>query len=140
MYDYLYEMTGDVLQAIRDSYTPADIAAAITEDRDDFAANIHDDLWIDDDVTGNGSGAYTTHEKARDYVSGNFGLLYDMVRGGTATADDVLSLLADDDYVTLDVYIRCDLLYEAVYQALDLLEGDAEIAAGIEKLQAEAAG
>ena len=36
--------------------------------------------------------------------------------------------------------IRCYLLWEAIDKALDLLEDDAEIAAEIEKLQAEAAG
>lgn len=135
-YDYLYEMTGDVLQAIRDNYTPAEIAAAITEDRDSFAADLNDALFLDDAVTGNGSGSYYCNAyKAEEALSHNWDLLADALEefGG-----DVNILRQGPE--ACDVTIRCYLLWEAIDKALDLLEDDAEIAAEIEKLQAEAAG
>jgi len=142
MYDYKYEMTGDVLNAIREAMTPAQIAAALHADRDNLEQDLNDAFWIDDDVTGNGSGMYTDDNTARGYILENLDKLQDLVSAGLMEAERVLDALADGSFAYLDVCVRCNVLYEAIYDALDLLEEDPEIAAEIEKLQQaeEAAG
>ena len=57
-YDYMEHMTADVIDAIRERYTPDEIRERLDDDRDDFAQELNDDLWIDDSVTGNASGSY----------------------------------------------------------------------------------
>ena len=53
-YNYMETVKDDVRQAIEDNYDIADYS-----DRDEFEETLYEDLWVDDSVTGNGSGSYT---------------------------------------------------------------------------------
>ena len=79
-YDYMEHMTADVIDAIRERYTPDEIRERLDDDRDDFAQELNDDLWIDDSVTGNASGSYYCNAwRAEDAIAHNWDLIADMI-------------------------------------------------------------
>ena len=55
-FNYVDAVAEDVRQYIADNYTDAELVE-LMQDRDSFAESLNDDLWIDDSVTGNGSGS-----------------------------------------------------------------------------------
>lgn len=54
-YNYLEEMTVDIIDYIKDNYTNEEIKEKL-ESRDEWAQELNDDLWTVDSVTGNASG------------------------------------------------------------------------------------
>lgn len=131
MYNYLENVTSDVIDAIRENYTSEEIAEKLYEDRDGFSSQLNDDLWIDDSVTGNASGSYYCNSwKAEEAISHNWDLLKEAFDefGGNY---DVL----EQGPEACDVTIRCYLLYQAIDAALDELEEDDEIQAIMEQLE-----
>lgn len=72
---------------------------------------LHDELWIDDSVTGNGSGSYYCSTwKAERCLAHNWNMLLDMVED---TGADLGELVLGGPEVA-DVYIRCWLLRPAI--------------------------
>lgn len=135
MYNYFEAVKKDVLQAIRDNYTNEEIAEKLHEDRDDFAKKLNDDLWIDDSVTGNGSGSYTFNSyKASENLVGNYYLVREVVDEFGIEASTVADNIDNPEY--WDVSIRCFYLYRAIDEVLDELENDDEIQEIIERLEA----
>ena len=134
MYNYLKNVTSDVLDAIRESYSAEEIAEKLYEDREGFSSQLNDDLWIDDSVTGNASGSYTfsSYEAAENLV-GNYYLVKELVSEFGIDAETVAEEIDNPEY--WDVSIRCYLLYQAIDAALDELEEDEEITAIMEKLE-----
>ena len=131
MYNYLENVTSDVLDAIRENYAIEEIAEKLLNDKHGFSETLNDDLWIDDSVTGNSSGSYYCNPwKAEEALSHNLDLLKEAIDefGGNY---DVLG----DGPEACDVTIRCHLLSQAIYDALEELEDDDEISAIIEKLE-----
>ena len=57
-YDYLESMSNDIIDYIRENYTDEEIRSELGE-RIDWVEKLNDDLWTEDSVTGNASGAYT---------------------------------------------------------------------------------
>jgi len=121
MYNYLENITANVGDKIAEYYSPDEIKEAL-KDRDAFAETLYDELWCDDDVTGNGSGSYTySRDTAKGYVEDNFKVLVEALE----EFDQLKELgykLRDGEWEWLDVTIRCYLLYQAVDKALDELE------------------
>lgn len=120
-YDYRQAMIEDVLEAIHDDYTAAELREAM-EDRDEFCEKLNDDLWTMDSVTGNGSGSYWFNShKAAEALMFNLDLLAEAVEefGGDT---DVLK----DGTEACDVTIRCYLLGWAIDKALDEIEDELE--------------
>lgn len=131
MYNYLENVTSDVLEAIRGSYSAEEIAEKLYKDKDGFSSQLNDDLWNDDSVTGNASGSYYCNSwKAEEALSHNWDLLKEAFDefGGNY---DVL----EQGPEACDVTIRCYLLYQAINAAIEELEEDDEISAIIEKLE-----
>ena len=135
MYNYFEAVKEDVLQAIRDNYTSEEIAEKLHEDRDGFVEQLNDDLWIDDSVTGNGSGSYTfnSYEASQNLV-GNYDLVREVVDEFCIDASTVAENIDNPEY--WDVSIRCFYLYRAIDEALNELEDDDEIQKIIERLEA----
>lgn len=134
MYNYFEAVKEDVLQAIRDNYTNEEIAEKLHEDRDNFAQKLNDDLWIDDSVTGSGSGSYTFNSyKASENLAGNYDLVREVVDEFGIEASTVANNIDNPEY--WDVSIRCFCLYHAIDEALDELENDEEIQEIIERLE-----
>lgn len=120
-YNYLEEMTVDIIDYIKDNYTNEEIIEKL-ESRDEWAQELNDDLWTVDSVTGNASGSYFCNSwKAEEAIAHNLELL------GEAMAefcDDCNALQNGAEWC--DVTIRCYLLYRAIENALDELESENE--------------
>ncbi|MBE6547842.1 MAG: hypothetical protein E7667_03050 [Ruminococcaceae bacterium] len=121
-YNYPEAVRADVLEYIRDNYTPEEIREALA-DRDEFAEKLHDELWTVDSVTGNGSGSYTFNTwRAEEYICHNLDLLGEALQEFGCNA----SYLIEKGSEAADVTIRCYLLGSAISEALDELENEAE--------------
>lgn len=122
-YNYLDAVKDDVRQAIEDNYDIADYS-----DRDEFESTLNDDLWVDDSVTGNGSGSYTfDREQAKEYLfdstDGEDWLVEALEEYGTP-AEEVGKHFMSQDYEWFDVTIRCYVLGIAISEVLDELYGE----------------
>ena len=116
-YDYRMAVLEDVKKYINDEIE-------LTEwkgDRKRLEEKLNRDLWIDDSVTGNGSGSYTfnTYE-AEENIAHNLDLLEEAL-------DEFGSdhgYLIDNGAEAADLMIRCYLLSDAISEALDDLESE----------------
>lgn len=117
---YLQQMKDDILEWIREEGT------VVTEDnRDKVEEELNDRLWVEDSVTGNGSGSYTFNSmKAREYVlEDGEDYVAELIEDFCLDGETVARHLFDWEY--WDVSIRCWLLGQAIAAALDeLLEED----------------
>lgn len=112
-YDYLKAMTADIIEYLHETYTDEELTQCM-ENADDFEEKLHDDLWIEDSVTGNASGSYTFSTwKAEEYIAHNLDLLAEALREFGCDVD-VLEKGAE----WCDVTIRCYLLGTAIAKAL----------------------
>lgn len=119
-YNYFEAVKEDVLQAIRDNYDLSEY-----ESRDELEQTLNEELWVDDSVTGNGSGSYTfSRYKAEEYLMRNLDILAEAIEefGGNM---DVLK----DGPEACDVAIRCYLLGQAIAEVLgEMEEGEEDVA------------
>lgn len=120
-YNYHEAVRADVLDAIRENYTPEEIRENL-QDRDTWSEKLNDDLWIDDSVTGNASGSYYCNAwKAEEAIAHNLDVLaYALYE---FECNDVRLLEKGAEWC--DVTIRCYLLNGAIREALDILEEEA---------------
>ena len=113
-YDYKKSVMEDIRQWIEDNVEPGTYA-----DRDAMDSGIYDDLFNDDQVTGNGSGSYWfSRAKAEEVLLDGLDYLADAIDefGGT----ECLRQGAE----ACDVTIRCYLLGECLSAVLDELESE----------------
>ncbi len=123
MYDYIEAMKEDVKQAIEENYTLSDYF-----NRENLETVLNDDLWINDSVTGNGSGSYTFNSgKAKEYVSDNLDLLKDMCNEFEIDGATIGEKFINEEWEWMDVSIRCYLLSQAVVEVLDEMEENGEL-------------
>lgn len=112
-YDYLKNMTEDVKEYIKENYGGEEI------DKE----SLYDELWVEDSVTGNGSGSYTfNREVAREFVYYNEDLLQKAFEEFCCSVEEIAKHMFD--YEWQDVTIRCYLLYEAIDKALEEIESE----------------
>lgn len=84
------------------------------EDNDDLVDYLDDELWDDDDVTGNGSGSYTyDREKARGYVLDDVESVKKALLEYDVPAEEIIDHFFNNDWEWFDVTTRCYFLYEA---------------------------
>ena len=115
MYNYNEVIKADVMDYIRYNYSPAELAEKLT-DRDEFAEELNDELWICDSVTGNASGSYFFNAyKAEEAIAHNWELLRDALSEFGYADIDPLEKGAE----WCDVTIRCYMLNWAIYEAID---------------------
>lgn len=110
-YDYLDNMVNDILDYIKEN--EIDINEVSREE-------LYETLWIEDSVTGNGSGSYTfnTYE-ARENLQDNEDLLQACI--------DMYCIDMNEhwcDYEYLDVSIRCSLLDNAIDSVYNIIENE----------------
>jgi hypothetical protein len=102
---------------IGENYTTEEIAEKLL-DVDIFQEELNDQLWIEDSVTGNGSGSYTFSTwKAEEYICHNLDLLRE---AAMEFGCDVDILKKGAEYC--DVTIRCYLLSQAIAETLEELQ------------------
>lgn len=114
MYNYYEEVKEDVRNYIDENRECYDFS-----DRDELEEKLYDDLWIDDSVTGNGSGSYTfSRWEAEENLCHNMELLQEALSDFGQTD----ALLMDFDAEAADITIRCYLLGSCLSEVLDELE------------------
>lgn len=113
MYDYMDAMVEDIMNVFDDYDWD-------TDDRDSLYEQMHDVLWVDDSVTGNGSGSYFFDRgEARDAIRGNEETLIEAIEEFGGDPKDYKKALTDPEWA--DVTIRCYLLDQAIDRVLDNL-------------------
>lgn len=113
MYDYRQAMREDIRDYIEENKDQYDFS-----DRDSVESELYDDMFIDDSVTGNGSGSYTFNaQEAKENI--DLDLLADACDefGG---GEDILR----KGWEAMDVTIRCYLLGEILSDVLNELYAD----------------
>ena len=119
-YNYLEAMVDDIKD-----YIDENINLDEFEDRHELEEKLDDDLWVEDSVTGNGSGSYTfDSHKSYENVQGDpdaMDYIRDLVSEFDVDAETVAEKFLDEDYDYWDVSIRCYLLGQAIDEALDQL-------------------
>lgn len=129
-YFYDLEVASDALEYIKSNYTKQEIRQHLqtTSDRDEWAEELHDKMWVADEVTGNASGSYYCNAwKAEEALCHNLDLLHDALEEFGCSDVNILEKGAE----WADVSIRCYLLGQAISQALDNLEEDDDYSSGL---------
>ena len=115
-YDYRQNVKDDVKNYIKENEIHW-----TEDDRDDVQEKLNDDLWVEDSVTGNGSGSYTFNTwKAEENVCHNTDLLAEALEEWGQQGENILEKGAE----WADVTIRCYLLGECIGTAMDELEAE----------------
>ena len=111
-YDYRSVVKSDVIDYIQNN----DIVVT-SSNKDELQGSLYDELFIADEVTGNGSGSYTVNAwQAEENLCHNM----DLLKEALDEFGSDYSIL--DSAESCDVTIRCYLLAEAISEALDELE------------------
>ena len=128
-YDYYTSVTVDAIDAIREAISYG--LDTRQYDREELREKLYDDMWVDDSVTGNGSGSYTFNSsRAAEYVTDNTDLLREALHEFGYYRDELVDLIdkfLDGDWEYFDVTIRCYVLGEALDRAMLELEETGEI-------------
>lgn len=113
-YNYLENVKNDVIDFIETN------EININEiDRDE----LKDRLWVEDSVTGNGSGSYTCDpNEAKGYVDDNKDLIHEAIDEGFMDRQKTAEWWLDDYYESIDVSLRCYVLSQAIDDAIEELE------------------
>lgn len=118
-YNYLEQVTADAKEAILENMEYWNF-----NDREELEEVAHDELWVDDGVTGNGSGSYFFSTwKAEEALCHNWDLLAEACEEFGEDIGEAVKQGAE----ACDVTIRCYLLSQAIAAALDELEEEGKI-------------
>ena len=100
MYDYLKNIKEDIKEYYNEEYL---------KETDEQA--LYDEMWIDDNITGNGSGSYTfSTYQAEENIAHNMDLLREAIEEFGGDSGEALERGAE----YCDVTIRCYLLSQAI--------------------------
>ena len=118
-YNYLEAVTADAKQAILENLKYWDFT-----DREELEEIAHDELWVDDSVTGNASGSYTFSTwRAEENLCHNMDELEEACNEFGQDIGEAVKHGAE----YCDVTIRCYLLGQAISAAIDELEEEGKI-------------
>ena len=116
-YNYREAMIADILDYIRENYTAEEIEELAASSAE-WEEQLHDDLWVEDSVTGNASGSYWCNAyKAEEALCHNWDLLAEALC--EFGYEDVSVIEKGAEWC--DVTIRCYLLGECIFAAVDTL-------------------
>lgn len=120
-YDYRETVRNDVIEQVKDGYKENSLRLYKEEGRDALEEYLNDELWIDDQVTGNGSGSYTFNTwEAEENLCHNMDLLAEACDEFGQDVGEAVKRGAE----YCDVTIRCYLLGGAISEAIDELEAE----------------
>ena len=126
-YNYRKALKHDIREYIGDNYTIDELAEIARYSIDDLFDKLLDELWLEDSVTGNGSGSYTFNRyEAREYVTDNLSLCVEACEKFDVDINTLGKKVSNEDWEYLDVTIRCYLLNECLNDVLVELEPDIE--------------
>lgn len=116
-YDYLEAVKSDVLEYIK--YEGIKVT---NNNREEVEEELNEKLWLEDSVTGNGSGSYTFNAwQAEENLCHNMELLSEAL---AEFGCDITYL--EQGAESCDVTIRCYLLGQAIDEALNEVEEEDE--------------
>lgn len=114
-YDYRKEIAIDIKEWINDNITLED-----WEFRSDLEDYLYNELWADDSITGNGGNYYNTEIYCEAYLACNLDLMMEACEEFGIDMKILLQHYHDGDLARyLDCTIRCYLLGEVIYNALN---------------------
>ena len=114
-YDYRDAICEDIRTWISENYNSTELKERLNEEYDEVFEEMNDALWVEDSVTGNGSGSYYCNAwKAAEAIAHNWDLLKEALCEFGCT-DDVLE--RGEEWA--DVTIRCYLLGECLNVVLN---------------------
>ena len=120
-YDYREVVKEDVIEQIKDGYKENSLRIYKEEGRDALEEYLNDELWVDDQVTGNASGSYTFNTwEAEENLCHNMSLLEEACDEFGQDVGEAVKRGAE----YCDVTIRCYLLGGAISEAIDELEAE----------------
>lgn len=118
-YNYLEEVTNDAKIAILENMKDWSFT-----DREELEEIAYDELWVNDGVTGNGSGSYTFSTwQAEENLCHNMDELEEACNEFGQDIGEAVKQGAE----YCDVTIRCYLLWQAISAAIDELEEEGKI-------------
>lgn len=122
---YLEQIKEDIMEAIKSEYSMDEIMEKM-EDRDSFEEELNDNMWIDDSVTGNGSGSYTfDRSKAQEFVMADIETVQEALREFCVEADTIAKKFLESDWEYFDVTARCYVLSMGISEVLNEIEAKA---------------
>lgn len=121
-YNYYEAVHDDVAWTVFGKYNNEQIVTNLRNDEEKFKEILHDDLFSEDFVTGNGSGSYTMNRaKAEENVNHNWDLFSEALNNFNDSFDNYI--YGDTlNFEKIDVVIRCYLLRDAVNIVVDELK------------------
>ena len=120
-YDYRETVKNDVIEQVKDGYKENSLRIYKEEGREALEQYLNDELWIDDQVTGNASGSYTFNTwEAEENLCHNMNLLEEACDEFGQDVGEAVKRGAE----YCDVTIRCYLLGSAISEAIDELEAE----------------
>lgn len=115
-YSYLDAVKKDVERFITDE----GFDLSIYDDADEAHMDLYDRCWIEDCVTGNGSGSYTfNRNRAKEYVFADPDVVADALKEFGSPAEDIAEHFLDQDWEWFDVTARCHILWQALEEVLN---------------------
>lgn len=118
-YNYLEAMIEDITEWME--YNNFDLSEYT--DIDEAHEYLHDELWDEDDVTGNGEMGYATKVDYENYLCHNWDALIDAVENFCIDANEIINLLEKHNVVAIlqycDTLIRLNTLDMAIDIALE---------------------
>lgn len=120
-YNYRETVKNDVIEQVKDGYKENSLRIYKEEGRDALEEYLNDELWVDDQVTGNASGSYTFNTwEAEENLCHNMSLLEEACDEFGQDVGEAVKRGAE----YCDVTIRCYLLGGAISEAIDELEAE----------------
>lgn len=118
-YNYLEAMVEDITEWMEYNYF--DLSEYI--DLEEAHEYLHDELWDEDDVTGNGEMGYATRVDYENYLCHNWDSLIDAIEYFCVDMNNIINLLEKKDVTLIlqwcDSLIRLNTLDMAIETALD---------------------
>lgn len=120
-YDYYRAVKEDAIDAIIEGVNWNGLEYLEDEDK------IYDDLWMDDSVTGNGSGSYTFSTwEAEENVCHNLDLLGEALYEFGCDSSYMAEYGAEACDVTIRCYLLGQIIGDAIEEARELIEEETE--------------
>ena len=124
-YNYRRVMRDDVMDYIKENYTAEELKNHLStfDAKYDFSEQLHNEMWIDDSVTGNASGSYTFNTwQAEENLCHNLDLLEEALAEFGGNYSEAFEKGAE----YCDVTIRCYLLSTTIWDSLDIIIDELE--------------
>lgn len=125
--EYIEQMRDDIIEYVKDN--DIDITASDGSVNRDAIDELYDDFFMEDSVTGNGSGSYTfSSAKAHENIIGAEDVIRELCEEWDIDKGDLVGHFLNEDWEWFDVSIRCFLLSEALEEAYQWFVKDRETA------------